>query len=174
MKRMLTLIFCVYVSAVCFGAAGTQEDPCPAWGTKTVHLAFDAAGYEEVTLVTIEAKFYDSDGTLVKEHSVIDDAGLTPDGDRFKIPLYDVLVALDDGIYSVHVRVFDSGGSVSDWSNKLWFKKQWKDLTPPQILGPMSLRGDVNGDKKVDIADITTLMDYLYGGGKKKQRNSIA
>ena len=63
--------------------------------------------------------------------------------------------ALAGGVYEYLVKAIYTDGSESVWSNI-----QHVTLTG---IGDEPLKGDVNGDNEVNIADVTALIDYLLG-----------
>ena len=63
--------------------------------------------------------------------------------------------ALDGGVYEYLVKAIYTDGTESVWSNI-----QLVTLTGN---GDEPLKGDVNGDEVVNIADVTVLIDYLLG-----------
>jgi hypothetical protein len=162
MKRTIVLLFIIFLSIILSGA-GTKEDPAPCWQTESVSIQFaDVYTEKNAVLVSIDAYFYDGEGTLVKKQIITDNDGISPVDGAFKVPIFDTVNGLDNGVYSVQVRVFDKGGSASPWSEKLWFRKEWRPLPQPPVVGPLTERGDVNGDGKVNVADISALINYLY------------
>jgi hypothetical protein len=60
-----------------------------------------------------------------------------------------------EGIYNYRVKALYTDGTESAWSNQ-------QTVT---LVGSAVLKGDVDGDGSVGIADVTILIDYLLAGG---------
>ena len=67
-----------------------------------------------------------------------------------------------EGIYNYRVKALYTDGTESAWSNK-------ETVT---LVGSTAMKGDVDGNGEVGIADVTVLIDYLLNGGEINMANA--
>lgn len=135
-RELMYALFFGVMSIFLFGFdynqwAYTKEDPAPVWNTDTVKFTFDDVYTGNgISLMLAEVEILDSDESrvLLIEEDLSD--AVLEDG-RFIIPCRQYWEQVDDGLYGARVRVFDTDGNASQWSETLWFKKQWQPLPAP-------------------------------------------
>ena len=110
--------------------AGTQADPMLAYNTETLGLSFnDTYTAANVTLARIDVEILDAQGANVAAWAIT--TGWFLEGAAWRIPIRQYAELLDNGVYQMRVRVWDTYGSVSAWAPAVWISKQWRTIEPP-------------------------------------------
>lgn len=123
----------------------SPESPCPAWGTDKTRAVFDDNYTDKnVVLTGIDLWIRQiEDEVVVKTIALRNPDGFEPEPDKrnpdlmiFTVFMHDALSEIENNRrYYMQVRVTDSDGDTSDWSEPLYFYKAWVEMPVPGMKG---------------------------------------
>jgi hypothetical protein len=113
---------------------GNLVDPWVLYNSPTVALTWNPYVGIELVKAECQVAFRIGDATTPGDFTTtytITDTALLNDPVTPKLPLRQYVENLANGTYWCRVRVTDSNGNESDWSELLVFVKDWKAIEPP-------------------------------------------
>jgi len=113
--------------------AGTLEDPWPVYNSETVSLTWDATPYDDIgaTIIAADIQLYGGPlGELIADFNARQGAVLRV-GPEYRVHVRSLFVNQPNGPFSFQVRVYDTSGNQSPWSERVFVKKTWTDLPSP-------------------------------------------
>jgi len=118
------------------GAGESEQDPAIGWNTPSPKLAFaDVYTSEGYVLTSIMCEIISTDDVVISTIITSNPIAVAHDdfpGPAFIIPIRaDMEVLPNEAVYYARAKITDSNGNTSEWSPKLWFRKNWRTLPPP-------------------------------------------
>ncbi len=144
----------------------TDTDSLYIWygGVMRPMIACDSIG--NILIMWSDSRFYPESNTSRLKSDVfaqkIDNEGNLI-GYNFRINNHDGIAGLQEFNYENDMN--DAGQAVLIWHSNEENYKLWAQLMPYENIGQF-VPGDINYDLEVGISDLTTLVDYLFLGGK--------
>lgn len=129
-KMLLAALFALLV----LGAGGSATDPTPVYNTDSLALVFDdsySTATPPVVITRIDAEVYAEPGTTVTQSWAFAPGQWTVAPGVIRVPLRTQAVALANGLSKLRVRVLDTAGNISGWSEYLYVNKAWRTIPTP-------------------------------------------
>lgn len=109
---------------------GTQADPALVYASPTVAMCFDDTYWSlGISIVRVDVEIRTSLGNELPAWEFR--APFLIEEGAYKIYIRERAAELDNGLYQFRVRVWDSYGNTSEWSEVLWASKQWRTIERP-------------------------------------------